>query len=72
MLLTLRIILAIIVVVLSVYSLITENYDFSFYTILFLGFMILVMGIDELQKDRKNFWGYISIIISLFIFLSLY
>ena len=72
MLLTLRITLAIIVVVLSVYSLITENYDFSSYTILFLGFMILVMGLDELQKDRKNFWGYISIIISLFIFLSLY
>ncbi|OCA81725.1 DUF3953 domain-containing protein [Bacillus sp. FJAT-27986] len=72
MLLTLRITLAIIVVVLSVYSLITENYDFSSYTILFLGFMILVMGLDELQKDRKNFWGYTSIIISLFIFLSLY
>jgi len=72
MLLTLRIILAISIVSLSVYSLITENYDFNSYMIVLLGFLMLVMGLGELQKDRKNFWGYTSIIISLFIFLCLY
>ncbi|MDM5312293.1 DUF3953 domain-containing protein [Peribacillus frigoritolerans] len=25
-------------------------------------------GLSELQKDRKGFWGYMNIVISLFIF----
>ncbi|MED3836777.1 DUF3953 domain-containing protein [Peribacillus frigoritolerans] len=63
-----RIILAIIVLALSAYQLITENFELMPYSMLFLGAMILVTGLSELQKDRKGFWGYMSIVISLFIF----
>ncbi|MBL3645967.1 DUF3953 domain-containing protein [Bacillus sp. RHFB] len=63
-----RIILAIIVLALSAYQLITENFELMPYSMLFLGAMILVTGLSELQKDRIGFWGYMSILISLFIF----
>ncbi|WP_042350807.1 DUF3953 domain-containing protein [Bacillus massiliigorillae] len=68
MLLTLRIVLAITIVSLSVYSLITENYDFNSYMTLLLGFMMLVMGFGELQKDKKGFWGYMCMVVSMFSF----
>ncbi|MBX9953362.1 YczI family protein [Peribacillus simplex] len=38
------------------------------YYMFFLGALILVTGLSELQKDRKGFWGYMNIVISLFIF----
>ncbi|MGG1483034.1 DUF3953 domain-containing protein [Peribacillus castrilensis] len=34
----------------------------------FLGAFMLVTGFVELQKDRKGFWGYMNIVISLFLF----
>ncbi|MEK4534549.1 DUF3953 domain-containing protein [Peribacillus sp. FSL K6-1552] len=66
-----RIILAIVVIVLSGYSLITQTFELMPYYMFFLGALILVIGLAELQKDRKGFWGYMNIAISLFIFLSL-
>ncbi|CAH0314163.1 hypothetical protein SRABI96_05136 [Peribacillus sp. Bi96] len=63
-----RIILAIIVLALSAYQLITENFELMPYSMLFLGAIMLVTGLSELQKDRKGFWGYMSIVISLFVF----
>ncbi|TFH58257.1 DUF3953 domain-containing protein [Peribacillus frigoritolerans] len=38
------------------------------YYMFFLGALILVTGLSELQKDRKGFWGHMNIVISLFIF----
>lgn len=63
-----RVILGIIVIVLSGYSLLTKNFELMPYLMLFLGSLILTTGVIELQKDRKGFWGYMSIIVSLFIF----
>ncbi|MDQ7862077.1 DUF3953 domain-containing protein [Peribacillus frigoritolerans] len=63
-----RVILAIIVLALSAYQLITENFELMPYSMLFLGTMMLVTGLAELQKDRKGFWGYMSIVVSLFFF----
>lgn len=63
-----RAILSIITLGLIVYTKITENYNFTSYMFLLLGLIILLGGIRELQKDRKNFWGYIGIIASLFVF----
>ena len=68
MLTTSRIILSIITLGLSVYIFITENYDFSPYQLLLLGSIMLLVGLGELQKDRKNFWGYVNIIGSSFVF----
>ena len=63
-----RIILAIVVIVLSGYSLITQTFELFPYYMFFLGAFMLVTGLAELQKDRKGFWGYMNIAISLFIF----
>jgi len=68
MLTTSRIILSIITLGLSVYIFITENYDLSPYQLLLLGAIMLLVGLGELQKDRKNFWGYVNIIGSSFVF----
>lgn len=62
-----RVILVIVVIVLTGYNLITETELVPYY-MFFLGALILVTGLSELQKDRKGFWGYMNIVISLFIF----
>lgn len=64
----LRIVFSIIVLILSGYGLITDNFELSSYMIFFLGALMLVIGLAELQKDRKRFWGYMSIIVSLYAF----
>ncbi|WP_375090397.1 DUF3953 domain-containing protein [Peribacillus sp. RS7] len=61
-----RIILAIIVLALSAYQIITQNFELMPYSMLFLGAIMLVTGIAELQKDRKGF--YMSIVCSSFLF----
>ncbi|MGG0287099.1 hypothetical protein ABEY41_18635 [Peribacillus butanolivorans] len=66
-----RIILTIVVIVLSGYSLITQTFELFPYYMFFLGAFMLVTGLAELLKDRKGFWGYMNIAISLFIFFSL-
>ncbi|MED3998222.1 DUF3953 domain-containing protein [Peribacillus frigoritolerans] len=65
-----RIILTIVVIVLSGYSLITQTLELMPYYMFFLGALILVTGLAEIQKDRKGFWGYINIAISLFVFFA--
>ncbi|MFA1712590.1 DUF3953 domain-containing protein [Peribacillus frigoritolerans] len=64
-----RIILAIVVIVLSSYSLITKSKtELMPYCLFFLGTLILVTGLAELQKNREGFVGYMSIVVSLFVF----
>lgn len=68
MLITLRIVFAIITLVLAGYGLITGNSGVvSPYMMLFMGAMLLVMGISEIKNERKQI-GFISIIVSLFVF----
>ncbi|MHA6534601.1 DUF3953 domain-containing protein [Paenibacillus sp. BAC0078] len=38
------------------------------YMMFFLGTLMLLMGLEELQKGKKRFW-YMSIVVSLFIFV---
>jgi hypothetical protein len=64
-----RIVFAIIVICLSGYSLITNDFELMPYLMLFLAIFMLVTGFAELQKDRKSYWGYLSIIVSSFAFL---
>lgn len=72
MLKLLRIILSVAVIALSIFSLITENNEFIAkiipYLMLLLGASMLVTGLIELQKNKKGFWGYMSIVVSLFVF----
>jgi len=53
---------------LSVFSLITKNFEYIPYLMLSLGATMLVAGLIELQKSSKEFWGYFSIVASLFVF----
>ncbi|PAF21019.1 hypothetical protein CHH49_13295 [Terribacillus saccharophilus] len=66
MLLVLRIILAIIVITLSVYGLVSDNHDIYPYMSLFLGLMILVIGISEFKAKRQAI-AIMCIFISVFI-----
>ncbi|MGG3556364.1 hypothetical protein ABES23_06875 [Peribacillus frigoritolerans] len=62
-----RIILAIIVLALSAYLLITENFEFMPYLILISGAIMLVRALAELHKERKGgFFG--CVVVSLFLF----
>ncbi|MFJ7755778.1 DUF3953 domain-containing protein [Peribacillus muralis] len=63
----LRYILAMIVVALSVYQLITGDTKLIPYSMLCLGAMVLVMGLADLRMERKGSW-YRSLVISLFLF----
>ncbi|MFU2016921.1 DUF3953 domain-containing protein [Peribacillus butanolivorans] len=65
-----RIILTIVVIVLSGYSLITQTFELFPYYMFFLGALTLVTGLAELQKDRKGFWVYMNMAISIFIFFA--
>ena len=68
MLKTLRIILSIGVLTLALYGLITKNFEYMPYLMMVLSFFILTTGLIELQKDKKAFWGYMSIGVSGFAF----
>ncbi|MED4696919.1 DUF3953 domain-containing protein [Peribacillus frigoritolerans] len=60
-----RIILAIIVLALSAYQLITETFVMPY--LMFVGAFMLVTGLVELQKDRKG--GFLGcVVVSLFLF----
>ncbi|MEC0347696.1 DUF3953 domain-containing protein [Peribacillus frigoritolerans] len=63
-----RMILALVVIVLSGYSLIAQTLELMPYYMFFLGAFMLVTGFVEIQKDRKGFWGYMNIVVSLFLF----
>ena len=68
MLKTLRIILSIGVLALGFFGLITKNFEYMPYLMMVLSFSILTTGLIELQKDKKAFWGYMSIGVSGFVF----
>nr|WP_281414399.1 DUF3953 domain-containing protein [Virgibacillus salarius] len=36
--------------------------------ILLLGLLFIVMGINEVRKDKLNIWGYVSFITAAFLF----
>ncbi len=55
MLKLLKVILAVFVVCLSGYALVTGSFSIIPYAQLILGFMLLAMGINELQAKRKGY-----------------
>ncbi|MGE8082140.1 YczI family protein [Peribacillus loiseleuriae] len=61
-----QIILSIITISLAGYGLITEDFKFQAYMMLFLGLSMLVMGLREFQKGHKGY-GWLSIVACIFI-----
>ena len=43
------------------------NFEFMPYMLLSLGALMLFIGIVEIQRQRKAYWGYIIIVVSLFV-----
>ncbi|MEH7403730.1 DUF3953 domain-containing protein [Gottfriedia acidiceleris] len=68
MLRILRLIFASVVVILSIYDLITHKSALMPYMLFFLGVTLLLASISEFQLKRKKN-GYSYLIVSLFIFL---
>jgi Protein of unknown function (DUF3953) len=67
----LRVIFAVIIASIAGYGLITGDFEFQSYMLFFLSLMMLVMGLEEFQKERKV-TGWISIIAFVFVlFVSL-
>ncbi|SDC98069.1 Protein of unknown function [Terribacillus halophilus] len=72
MLKALHISLALIVVCLSVYGFMTGNQEISYYMLLFMGLMCLVMGISQYKEKRKSM-AVILFVTSFFVlFVSIY
>ena len=72
MLNTIRVLLGIIVIVLSINSLINKNYDFIHLTLFALGVLTLITGIVEFKAKRKTN-AIISILAAAFvIFVTIY
>ncbi|MFE6169021.1 DUF3953 domain-containing protein [Viridibacillus arvi] len=61
----LRILFSIIALALAGYGLITKNFEFQAYMILFLGLTMLVMGIQDFKQGKK-FTGWLFIIVFAF------
>ncbi|MGZ9819484.1 DUF3953 domain-containing protein [Peribacillus simplex] len=62
-----KLILVMIVLALSAYQLITGKFELMPYSMLFLGALMLVIGLVELQGDRKG--GFLGcVVVSLFLF----
>lgn len=66
MLKILQVILSILVISFAGYGLITEDFKYQPYMMLFLGLAMLVTGLREFEKGHKGF-GWLSIIVFLFI-----
>lgn len=57
----------VIVIVFAAYVLSAQNFTLMPYVMLTMGIFMLVAGFEKIQKDRKEFWGYMFVIVSLFI-----
>jgi hypothetical protein len=58
----LRYFLSIITILFATYGLITKNFEFGHIMILLLGLTMLVMGLEEFQKERKaNGWLFVCV-----------
>lgn len=67
----LQILFSIITLALAGYGLITKNFEFGTYMILFLGLTMLVMGIQEIQQNKK-LTGWLLIVVFVFsLFVSI-
>lgn len=64
-------VLSIVTFILAAYGLMTKNFEFQHYMILFLGLTMFVMGLQEFQKGQK-IYGWLFVVVFLFsLFVSI-
>ena len=66
-----RIILAVIVIIMAGYGLLTENQLLQPYMLFFLGLMMLILGLEEFQKGRKVY-SYLSLFVFMFLLIVIF
>ncbi|MDC3424504.1 DUF3953 domain-containing protein [Aquibacillus sp. 3ASR75-11] len=71
MLKILRYVFSVVGILFAVYGLITKNLEFQPYMMLFLGLMMLVMGLEEFQKERKAYGWLFFVVFLLSLFVSI-
>lgn len=62
-----KMILALVVMAISVYSLITKDFSYAPVSSLLLGIFLAIIGIDEFKTKDKNSWGTVFIPASLLV-----
>ncbi|WP_342543777.1 YczI family protein [Paenisporosarcina sp. FSL H8-0542] len=67
----LRILFSIITLALAGYGLITRNFEFQAYLILFLGLSMLVTGIQEFQQNKKLTGWLLIVVFAFSLFVSI-
>ncbi|WP_431028773.1 DUF3953 domain-containing protein [Lysinibacillus sp. LZ02] len=67
----LRIIFSIVTLALAAYGLITKNFEFQAYMILFLGLTMFVISIQEFQKRQKLTGGLLLIVFLFLLFVAI-
>lgn len=65
----LTLVLALSVIILAGYSLITNDYSYSHISSLILGVIFIVLAIDEFKKNGKNKWVLCCLSVSILIIL---
>lgn len=60
-----RYVLSPMIIIIAAYGLITKNFEYQSLMILLLGLMMLVMGVEEFQKERKTN-GWLLVVVFLF------
>ena len=71
MLKILRKVLSIVTLLFIVYGLITQNFEYSPFMMFFLGLTLLVMGLEEFQKERKMYGWSLVIVFLLLLSVSI-
>ncbi|MFC5541630.1 DUF3953 domain-containing protein [Ureibacillus suwonensis] len=64
----LKILLALIVIGISSYGLVTNDYSYNFLSIFFLGVFFLILGFENLKNKKSQGVSIFSIIVSIFLF----
>ncbi|RSD28420.1 hypothetical protein [Mesobacillus subterraneus] len=64
-----RRVISLIILSMALYGLFTDHFELLPYTILLLGVLMSVMGLEEFKKDRKSYSGYGLFFLSFLILL---
>ncbi|WP_077622951.1 DUF3953 domain-containing protein [Sediminibacillus massiliensis] len=70
MLKIINLVLSIVVIALSGYSLFTQSFEIMPYMMSALGALVFTAGLREMRKNNKGFWGYACVAVSLFVFYT--
>ncbi|MCA0971268.1 hypothetical protein LCM20_11740 [Halobacillus litoralis] len=66
-----RLIFSVLVIVSSLYIVITRNFDSIPLMLMALAASTFLIGISEIRSDKRNYWGYVSLAATLLVLYTL-